>query len=266
MIFRNVNIKDSIEFVTAMLYGSILGIIGSRHLCTVIYYHSITSEDVAGFDMQMKYLAQNCVVVRPSQIKNALPRNGKSCVAITIDDAFENIIHNALDVLKRYDIPAGIFVPVANLGDTPKWQFKQDSPDQYEKVMTADQVAQLADEGFEILSHTLSHPMLTQLEDEMLSHELQTSRSVLEDITGQPVIGMSYPHGDYDDRVCQAVKDADYAIAFTVEPETVTHTTDNFRIGRFNVSPRDSLRKFKLKISGAYQITKIFRKTGKKRN
>jgi len=193
------NIKDNIKFAIAMLYGLLLKLTGSRYFCTVIYYHSITPADVAGFTMQMKYLAQNCTVVRPSQIKKTLSRNGKKCVAITIDDAFENIIHNALDVLKRYDLPAGIFVPVANLGDVPKWQFTQDSPDRYEKVMTADQVAQLADKGFEILSHTLSHPMLTQLEDEMLSHELQTSRSVLEEITGQSVKGMSYPHGDYDE-------------------------------------------------------------------
>jgi len=260
------NIKDSIKFAIAMLYGSVLNLIGSRHLCTVIYYHGIAPDDVVGFAGQMKYLAENCTVVRPSQIKKALPRNGKRCVAITIDDAFENIIHNALDVLKRYDLPAGIFVPVANLGTTPKWQFTQDSPDRYERVMTADQVARLADAGFEILSHTLSHPMLTQLEDEMLNHELQTSRSVLEEITGQPVTGMSYPHGDHDDRVCQAVEDADYAMAFTVEPEAVTHRTDNFRIGRFSVSPRESLMKFKLKISGAYRITKIFRKAAKKRN
>ena len=260
------NIKDNIKFAIAVLYGSVLNLVGSRRLCTVIYYHSIAPVDVAGFTMQMKYLAENCTVVRPSQIKKALPRNGKRCVAITIDDAFENIIHNALDVLKRYDLPAGIFVPVANLGAAPKWQFRQDSSDQYEKVMTADQVAQLAGEGFEILSHTLSHPMLTQLEDEMLNHELQMSRLVLEEITGQSITGMSYPHGDHDDRVCQAVEDADYAMAFTVEPEVVTHRTDNFRIGRFNVSPRDSLIKFKLKVSGAYHVTKIFRKSTKKRN
>jgi hypothetical protein len=85
--------------------------------------------------------------------------------------------------------------------------------------------------------------------------EIAGSKSYLENLLGHEVAAISYPHGDYDERVCNAVMEAGYLHGFTVEPAMINDATDCFRIGRFDVSPTDSLFKFKLKCSGGYHTS-----------
>ena len=228
----------------------------------VIYYHGIRSEDIAGFCKQMEYLANSCTVVKPSNIKTSLTNGSKQMVAITFDDGFENMIENAVPVLKMHNLPVGIFVPAGNLGQLPRWSIPSDCSDVRETVMTEDQVVQLHNEGFEIFSHGLSHTMLTELDDKRLQIDLKESKQALEKIIGDEVIGISYPHGAYDTRVCSFAKEANYKLGFTIEPGWVDSSTDNFKIGRISVSPNDNLTRFKLKIMGAYKVVeylKIFK-------
>jgi peptidoglycan/xylan/chitin deacetylase (PgdA/CDA1 family) len=64
--------------------------------------------------------------------------------------------------------------------------------------------------GFEICSHSMTHPYLTDLSDDQLQWELQTSRHILEDIFQKPVLGFCYPFNVYNDSVRDAVRSAGY--------------------------------------------------------
>jgi peptidoglycan/xylan/chitin deacetylase (PgdA/CDA1 family) len=126
--------------------------------------------------------------------------------------------------------------------------------------MTAEQISQLDKDGFEIFSHSVSHAKLTKLDDERLLDELKNSKKRLEAIVGHEVLGISYPHGEHNDCVCDAARECGYKMGFTIEPKRVTDKSDNFKIGRFTVSPRDSMPVFKLKANGAYEVVYYLRR------
>lgn len=69
----------------------------------------------------------------------------------------------------------------------------------------------------EIGSHTLTHPILTNIDDERLGAELRESKSRLEAKLGRPVDLFCYPNGNNDARVKRAVASAGYRSAVTVE-------------------------------------------------
>ena len=252
-------IKQLIELICAVLYMPLLPFLKKGPLRVVLYYHSINKADVAGFTKQMAYLTEKCFVVKPSKIKTAYKNGAKILAAITFDDAFVSIIENAVPILKKHNLPVGIFVPTGNLGQPPRWKIPENCPIKNETVMSRRQIAELDNDGFEIFSHTVSHATLTEIENSRLETELVNSKQDLENIVGHQVSGISYPHGACDDRVCKAALRAGYSMGFTIEPYTNDEYTDNMKIGRFSVSPRDSMTKFKLKVSGAYQAVRFLR-------
>jgi peptidoglycan/xylan/chitin deacetylase (PgdA/CDA1 family) len=253
------HIKEVVEFVFVASYALILYLINRQPRRVVIYYHGIPKAEITGFRTQMAYLAGNCAVIKPSEIKIADSNRRDHLVAITFDDAFVTIKENAVPILQEYRLPAGIFVPVDNLGRKPVW-INGNSIDKDEVVMTKQQIVELDRKGFEIFSHTLSHPVLTEISNCELEAELANSKHALEKTIGHEVYGISYPHGAYDLRVCDTAKRVGYRLGFTIEPQIVNNCTDDMQIGRFRVSPQDNLLKFKLKVTGAYQATRLLKK------
>lgn len=69
-----------------------------------------------------------------------------------------------------------------------------------EGYLTAEEVSDLF-AGHEISAHTVTHPFLTMTPTEEIATEILNDRSALEALAGYPVRGMSYPFGNYDDRV-----------------------------------------------------------------
>ncbi|KJS28615.1 MAG: hypothetical protein VR64_23850 [Desulfatitalea sp. BRH_c12] len=81
------------------------------------------------------------------------------------------------------------------------------------RPMSIKQVTALSKRGHEIGSHTVTHPILPQLDDALLKDELERSAQHLSEWTGTDVIGFCYPNGDLDERVERAVLDAGYQYA-----------------------------------------------------
>lgn len=65
-------------------------------------------------------------------------------------------------------------------------------------------------EGFEICSHSMTHPDLTRLPHRQLEWELKASRDLLENLFRTPVHGFCYPFNAYNDMVIHAVRSAGY--------------------------------------------------------
>jgi peptidoglycan/xylan/chitin deacetylase (PgdA/CDA1 family) len=66
-------------------------------------------------------------------------------------------------------------------------------------------VAEIAELGHEIGSHTCTHKDLRQLQLKDLTFELKCSKMFLEDITGREVLGIAYPWGFYNSKVLSVV-------------------------------------------------------------
>ena len=251
---------EGVEFLCSLVYSAVMPIMHRKGRRVVIYYHGIKRKDIGGFEKQVRYLAENYRVVKASQINKADANGDRVIVAITFDDAFVSIAENALPILKKYNLPATVFVPTGSLAAKPRWPIETLwYPDDDEMVMSAEQIGELARDGFEFCSHTVSHSVLTEVDGQKLRDELVESRQVLEDIVKDKVLAISYPLGAYNKQVCRASKQAGYEIGFTTEPCMANFSVDALETGRFTVKPSNSLIKFKLKINGAYQVSMYLR-------
>lgn len=159
-----------------------------------------------------------------------IPRHNE--FAITFDDGYLSVYRSAYPALASRGMTATVYVVAEAVGGINEWD--RQAGDQKEQMMTAAQVREMADNGFEIGSHTLTHPHLTDVGEDQLRRELVDSRHRLEDIIGREVVSFSYPYGDYDDRVLAAVITAGYKYAVTTRLGTVGKTSV-FEIPRVNV-------------------------------
>lgn len=143
-------------------------------------------------------------------------------VVITFDDAATSVYERAAPVLEEHGVPGTVFVPTDFPDrDTPmawsgldKWVGS--GHDRELDCMSWAQLGQLAEAGWEIGSHTCSHPHLTELDDADLSRELAESKRECERRLGTPCWSLAYPYSDVDARVARATRAAGYGVAATV--------------------------------------------------
>jgi peptidoglycan/xylan/chitin deacetylase (PgdA/CDA1 family) len=110
--------------------------------------------------------------------------------------------------------------------------------------MTWEQLGSLRDAGWEIGSHTCSHPRLSQLDDAALMHELRDSRRACQARLGS-CRTLALPYGDGDARVLAAAREAGY-VAVAGLPGRGTPSAGWRRIG---VYPADGRRRFAVKVA-----------------
>lgn len=60
----------------------------------------------------------------------------------------------------------------------------------------------------------MSHPILTNCDDEILSYELNSSKAYLENLLHHKIEAFSYPNGNFSNREIEAVKKAGYKNGF----------------------------------------------------
>ncbi len=250
---------QSIKIFIASVYRLFQVLGGQKFSRGILYYHGIPDAEKDLFIRQIKLVARFCTIVPLREILT-VPFEDKPIVAITFDDAFANLLNNAIPFLLENKYPATIFIPTENLGDRPGWDINPDHPDKTQLIMTLDQIRQLGHMGFAIGSHTLTHPHLTRLSDEDLKRQLMESKQQLEKWMDREVDAISYPHGDYNDRVLEMARQAGYARGYTVEPRCVRTNDDPMAIPRFAVTPGDSLFKLKLILVGAWETDYYLRR------
>lgn len=71
-------------------------------------------------------------------------------------------------------------------------------------LLPPEYIQEIANLGHEVGSHTCTHPDLTKLPKDRLEYELKVSRLLLEDITGEEIMGLAYPYGYFNAKVLSA--------------------------------------------------------------
>lgn len=174
--------------------------------------------------------------------------------AITFDDAFRSVLELARPILDRHGFTATVFAPTDYMGaGRLRWQgIEQWLGGEHEhelQPMTWKELSSLAEAGWEIGSHTRSHPHLTQIDDEALARELAESKATCEQQLGRPCPTLAYPYGDHDERVVQATAKAGYEAAAALPDRLRGH--DPLAYPRVGVYRVDDDRRFRLKVSPA---------------
>jgi peptidoglycan/xylan/chitin deacetylase (PgdA/CDA1 family) len=180
------------------------------------------------------------------------PRDRRA-FAVTFDDAFATVRTYAAPVLRQFGIRGTLFVPTSFMEGERMLSWNgikgwRDTPQADElKAMTWEQVGELAEYGWEIGSHTHTHPHLPQLADSGVREELSVSREELTRRLGRPCQSIAYPYGDVDDRVEQLTRQVGYRTAAAL-PGSFTHLNAH-RYARVGLYRNDGPARFWVKLA-----------------
>ncbi|MGI9020594.1 MAG: polysaccharide deacetylase family protein [Solirubrobacterales bacterium] len=215
----------------------------------VLTYHAIGSAprgaplysafvSPAAFEAQMAFLARRRRVV-PLELAVA----GEGGVAITFDDAYEGLLTEAVPVLRRLGLPATVFVPTAWIGDRNRWD--AGAPASL-RIMTGEQLVELAAAGLEIASHGHAHIDLGRADPVAVRADVDTSARILEDLLGRRPRFFAYPFGASSPDARAAVAAAGFQAGFGLGKghgrmaleRTTVHPGDRRWIFALKSSPR----------------------------
>jgi peptidoglycan/xylan/chitin deacetylase (PgdA/CDA1 family) len=173
-------------------------------------------------------------------------------VAVTFDDAYRSTYERAWPALRELGVPATVYVPTDYVGtaEPMSWPGIEDAaagPHADElRCMTWDQLGELHEAGWEIGSHTCSHPHLTACDDEALERELVASFEAIAQRLGS-CSTIAYPYGDVDGRVMAAARRAGYSLAAAL-PAHIRRPVP-LAWPRLGIYREDSDWRFRLKVS-----------------
>ena len=156
-------------------------------------------------------------------------------IVLSIDDGFRSTSSLALPALRRRGWPAVLNLALHHLD--VRWG------------LWSRDVRELIAEGWELASHTLTHPDLTGVGDEQLEREVAGSRRALRTRFRVPVDFFCYPSGRYDAHVVAAVRRAGYLGAMTTL-EGPARIDEAYVLRRVRVNRSDGVRGLALSLGG----------------
>jgi peptidoglycan/xylan/chitin deacetylase (PgdA/CDA1 family) len=174
-------------------------------------------------------------------------------VVVTFDDGYASNLH-AVPVLEEFGYPATVFVVTSFVesGRLLSWYgIDGDSApsDSSELVpLSWDDLGRLRDAGWEVGSHTVTHPLLTTLDGDQLAAELLTSRTSVREHLGS-CDSLAYPYGAGDHRTAGAAEAAGFHGACVL---TGAHLDDRpYLRPRVGLTDSDTGKRLALKLSRA---------------
>jgi peptidoglycan/xylan/chitin deacetylase (PgdA/CDA1 family) len=192
-----------------------------KYVVPIVMYHSInpaaSRKTMLGvspktFERQMRFLKKNRYnVITLPELASLIKDNKKipACtIVITLDDGYKDNYTHAFPILKKYNLPATLFIIVNEVrraeGDRLSW----------------DQIKIMRDSGLIIFgSHTLGPEPLTKIKsEEEVKNQIFISKQILEKKLGKKVDVFSYPEGRFNAKIRQLVIDAGYKAAVATNP------------------------------------------------
>jgi len=208
----------------------------------ILLYHHVEDEvsysryrvSVPDFHAQMQALYDNgYTAITISALLDALIDGADlphKPVVITFDDGHQSVYDNAFPIMQDYDFP-GVFYIVANRINGAK------------DFVNVDEIQTMIDAGWEIGSHSYTHPDLTKNRANV-SYEIGQSKVDLQNALGIEVTSFAYPYGAMDAFVAQQVSLAGYRAGIGLGT-SITHTWNNiYYLHRIEIHGDFSLETF----------------------
>lgn len=176
-------------------------------------------------------------------------------VFLTFDDGFRDNHETVLPLLRERGYPAFFFVlpPLVDEGAPLHWPELAGDQERFGEAMRSldwGMVEEMKESGFEVGSHTLTHPHLAELSGEPLRDELLDSRRRIADRLGSCDM-LAYPFGSWSEEVEAAAGECGYRFAFTLPTKVGQRRAAPLSIPRINVDYRDRGARFAAKLSSA---------------
>lgn len=127
------------------------------------------------------------------------------------------------------------------------------APTPSEELLDERSIHSLAEAGMTLGFHTVEHPVLSSLNDDVLTEALTFGRTRLAATAGRPIRLFAYPHGKADRRVATATRAAGYRAAWTGKPHGIGPQDDRFLLGRFEPGPL-ALDAFAIAVAGRLHL------------
>jgi len=172
-------------------------------------------------------------------------------VAITFDDGYKDNYTYVFPILKKYNLPATMFIIVNEVGrpqnDRLSW----------------DEIKAMQDSGIITFgSHAIGPEPLTKIKsEEEVKRQIFDSKKILEEKLGRKINAFSYPEGRFNDFIRRLVIEAGYKLAVATNPGKNYPSDDIFVLKRLRISERSSnMFIFAIKTSGFYTFIKEYRR------
>lgn len=220
----------------------------------VLAFHNLADRPVWGvtnyhprrlFHLLEKLLQSGCSLAA-SQMAAPDAHDNNRQLLITFDDGYESLMSELPGMIERFDTQPLVFIPTAYLGQTNRWDYS--SALQKCRHLSREEIKELSLLGVSFGSHGHTHRPLSMLSPANLQEELRISREILQELTGQQVLSISYPFGRTNRRITDAAADAGYKCGYTMQRKA---KSDNpLRISRIPVNSYDTPLSVLAKLSG----------------
>ena len=232
----------------------------SHETIPILAYHKveprfewgITRVTPKQFEKQMNYLSQTGY--RTISLEQCLQQSQQSraerTIVITFDDAYESVYKYAFPILNRFKYTATVFVITSFVGKLNRWDVNLGGI-RFQHLNWR-QLRKLAEAGWELGSHSATHPDLLNCSDSELWRELDSSKKEIERYTGAKADFFSYPFGRYDQRAIRYLNAAEYRGACTLNYYNPDFRIRPYEIGRKSIYWWDSIDSFTRKVQSNY--------------
>lgn len=153
-------------------------------------------------------------------------------ILLTFDDGFQDFAVNAWPRLQQHGFGALVFLVLDHLAGQNDWDIAVG--DKPAPLMTLDTIAELARQGTQFGSHTLTHPRLADLSESEQRRELSAPFPQLPTPNPQPPT-ICYPYGSYNQTTLDLAREAGYKYGFSTDKGLNDATTDPMRLKRIAI-------------------------------
>jgi len=254
------NISRFLLLVVLLSFVCFLVWLYNQHTVSILMYHRFGYKESAlyvtpeNFEKQLKFLVDNDYNVIPLKelvdgIKNGT-KFGRNTVVITIDDGYKDVYTYAYPLLKKYGIPATVFV-ISGFISTEK------------DFMSWRDVVEMAENNIDIGGHTDTNKYIPDVTtDEMLLQETAGCKQKIEEQLGKTILFFCYPSGGFTEKAKIFIKKAGYVGACTTNRGLVKLNKDVYELKRVKVKDGDgiNLLSFNLKLTGYYNVFKKYKR------
>ena len=161
-------------------------------------------------------------------------------IMITFDDGYASNHSIAVPLLERYGFRATFFVVTDYIGATNSW----DADETQEPLLSHRQLREMHAAGFEIQSHTRTHPRLSGLDPAQLRDELAGSRQALQELLQSPVNVIAYPWSDYNHATIEMAQETGYDAGVMLRRRANFPDTPMHELRRIGVNHETRLSRF----------------------
>ncbi len=238
----------------------VAGLPGRPPRVPILMYHEITAQPRSAghlavapddFDEQLAYLrASGYTTLTAAELVQGMAGQAVEWpakpVVLTFDDGFADFHAAALPLLQRHGCTATLFVTTGWVADAEP-AAAAGAPC---AMLCWSQIEEASAAGIEIGAHSHHHPQLDQLGGDLLSQELEVSKTMLEDRLGVPVTGLAYPFGYSNSQVRAAASAAGYRYACVVGNRLIGKRTDRFALPRLTIGRLTSMQSFSQIVHG----------------